>query len=392
MPYAWGSRTAIADLRGLPSPSPTPEAELWMGAHPRGPARLTRYGAETDLLTVVTRAPDDELGERVSREFGGRFPFLVKVLAAGEPLSIQAHPDMEQARRGFDDEDARGVPIDAPHRNYKDRSHKPELLCALGPFEALSGFRNPLETCQLFAALDVPALGPIAAALSRGDDALRPAFELVMKTPAAERAAIVSAVGAACGAHRGRWAAECAWAAELAESYPADMGVVGALLLNHLTLAEGEAIYLGACSLHAYLRGVGVEIMASSDNVLRGGLTPKHVDVDELLRVVRFEPELPDVLRGRDVGADDAREFAWVTPAREFGLSRVDVDGPARRDTRGPEILCCVRGAVSVSADGDAEPVALGRGQVAFVAGSTPAYRLAGSGQLFRAQVGAPGA
>ena len=389
MPYAWGSRTAIAELCGRASPSDTPEAELWMGAHPRGAARLTRGGVETDLLSVVTAAPEAALGARVARDFGGRLPFLVKILAAGEPLSIQAHPDMLQAQRGYDDEDARGVPIDAPHRNYKDRSHKPELLCALGPFEALSGFRNPRDTLQLLAALDVPALAPVTAALASGDGGLRAAFERVMKTPEADRAATVGAVGAACRAHRGRWERECARAAELAATYPADMGVVGALLLNHLTLADGEAIYLGARSLHAYLSGVGVEIMASSDNVLRGGLTPKHVDVDELLRVVRFEAERPDVLRGRDVGAQDARELCWDTPAREFALSRVDVDGPARRDTRGPEILCCVRGRVTVRGDGDADDLALAPGEVAFVAGSTAAYLLGGAGRVFRAQVGA---
>lgn len=386
MPYAWGSRTALAELRGAPSPTDGPEAELWLGAHPRGPARLVRDGRETDLFAAIAAAPEAELGAACVARFGPRLPFLTKVLAAAAPLSIQAHPSEVQAREGFAAEEARGVPVDAPHRNYRDPFHKPELLCALGPFEALSGFRPTSASAALFAGLGLPRLAPLVDDLSRGD--LRAAFARVMRTEDADRASLVADVRAACARAEGPFEAERAWAVRLADAYPGDVGVLGALLLNHLTLEADEAIYLGAQSLHAYLVGVGVEIMASSDNVLRGGLTPKHVDVDELLSVVRFEAEPPRVLAPEIVAsASGFTERRWKTPAREFELSRIDVDGEATRDTRGPEILLCTEGEITISETG--APVVLSRGESAFVRGTTPHVRLSGRGRLFRSQIAA---
>ncbi|HEY8077800.1 MAG TPA: mannose-6-phosphate isomerase, class I [Labilithrix sp.] len=373
MPYAWGSRTAIAELQGRKTPT-GPEAEMWMGAHPVAPSRLTR-GAETKTLAEIVEAdPERELGARVTAEFGARLPFLLKVLAAAEPLSLQAHPTAEQARAGFADEERRGIPRDAPTRNYRDASHKPELVCPLTRFEALCGFRRVSETLALFDALDVKALEGALAPLRKSPDAhgLAATFRLIMTTPPHARDALVSAVLEAC-ARVGTKDAQVA--TRLGTLYPGDVGVVSALLLNHLVLEPGEAIYLGAGNLHAYLEGVAVEVMAASDNVLRGGLTKKHVDVAELLAVLDFHDGPVEPLRAR---ALDPFESVYDTSAREFRLSRLQAPG-ARLQVSGPEILLCTEGSVKI------DTLELARGQAAFVPASTRSYAIEGQGVLYRA-------
>lgn len=382
MPYAWGSRTAIASLTGRP-PSNGPEAELWMGAHPVAPSFVARDGVRASLEDVVGRAPHRELGEVVVRELGPRLPFLLKVLAADEPLSLQAHPALEQAHAGFDEEDARGVPVDAPHRNYKDRSHKPELLCALGPFEALSGFRRVGETLRLFDALAVPELEPALAPLRASPDArgLAATFRALMTMPSPQRAGVVDATLAACRRPGDTFVRERALAARLAAIHPGDIGIVSALLLELVHLEAGDAIYLGAGNLHAYVQGTGIEIMASSDNVLRGGLTKKHVDVPELLRVLDFGAGPAEVLRARVV---DEHESVYDTPAREFRLSRIRVRGSIRRTTSGPEILLVTEGTAT------ANGVALAQGGSVFVPATTSSYTLEGDASVFRATTNLP--
>ena len=383
-PYAWGSRTAIAELQGEPVPSPGPQAELWMGAHPLAPSRIVRGGVRAPLPEVLARAPQAELGARSVAEHGPHLPFLLKVLAAEQPLSLQAHPDEQQARDGFDREDAAGVPRDAPQRNYRDFWPKPELMCALSPFEALCGFRPAAEALALVDALGAPALAPVRERLARRQDAagLRDAFTHLSTLPAAERGPLVDAVvAAAARAGPGPFASAFAWTGRLAALYPGDPGVAVALLLRLVRLDPGEALFLPAGNMHAYLHGVGVEIMASSDNVLRGGLTGKHVDVPELLRVVRFDgAPVPLVLPRRARSGEEVYE----TPAREFELSRLELsgDGPELA-VSGPEILLCTAGEVEAAAP--PERLALRRGASAFVPAATGRYRLRGSGTVFRA-------
>lgn len=393
MPYAWGSRSAIAELLGKPSPAPGPEAELWMGAHPLASSRLSRAGAPSSLLDAITQAPDRELGDASSSAFGARLPFLLKVLAADTPLSLQAHPTAQQARAGFDDEDRRGIARDAATRNYKDPAHKPELLCALTPFDALCGFRSAARTVALFDALAVAELEPIVAPLraAPGREGLRETFRNVMTMSEADRPRIVGAVVAACAAHRGEFAKECDWAGRLAKLYPGDAGILGALLLNLVHLDPGEGIYLDAGNLHAYLGGVGIEIMASSDNVLRGGLTPKHVDVPELVRVLDFADGPVTPLRARAIDLD---EETWETPAKEFRLSRIHVASRAvERTVRGPEILLCVEGGATVKPREGAEARAA-RGDAIFVPASAAGYVLEAGGAeratFYRATVNLP--
>jgi mannose-6-phosphate isomerase len=400
MPYAWGSRTAIAELTGRPSPSAGPEAELWMGAHPSAPSRLSRparpSAAARSLADVIAESATHELGTEVAASFGPRLPFLLKVLAAAQPLSLQAHPNEAQARQGFEDEDRRGIARDAPTRSYRDGSHKPELLCALVPVEALCGFRRAADTVRLFDDLAVPELEPLLGPLRGSCDSrgLAAVFGMLMTLADDEGARIVRATVAACAARSragSSFAREYGWAVRLAALYPGDVGVVSALLLNLVHLQPEEALYLGAGNLHAYLEGVGVEIMASSDNVLRGGLTKKHVDVPELMRVLDFADGPAAVVRARAV---DEFERVWDTPAREFRLSAIDVmaaAAPVARDVRGPEILLCTKGSVVVAPQDGSPEVALVGGASAFVPGSTGRYDLRTAGNvdayLYRATV-----
>ncbi len=383
MPYVWGSRTAIASLQGRATPSANPEAELWMGAHPIAPSTLERGGTQLSLAELVARDPERELGAPVVRELGPRLPFLLKVLAAAEPLSLQAHPTMAQAQAGFDAEEARGVPLDAPTRNYKDRSHKPELLCALTPFDALSGFRSIDETLLLFDTLDVaelePALGPLRASLDA--DGLAETFRRLLTMPEDQREPVVAATLAACANPRRLlestgFVRERVMAGRLGKLYPGDIGIVCALLLELVHLEPGEAIYLGAANLHAYLGGTGIEIMASSDNVLRGGLTKKHVDVPELLKVLDFAGGPAQIVHGRAI---DEFEQVYDTSAREFRLSRLEVKGSIVRHTSGPEILVTTEGSVH---SGD---LSIPKGSAVFVPASSASYTLEGAATLFRA-------
>ena len=389
-PYAWGSRTAIAELLGQPAPSASAQAELWMGAHPGAPSKVRRATGTQTLLEAIQSAPERELGEAVVRRFGKDLPFLLKVLAAETPLSLQTHPSLEQAREGYARENALGVPLSAPHRNYKDANHKPELICALTPFDALCGFRRADETLALLDSLGLSALEPLLAPLRAAPDArgISRLFEALMTLPREQRGPLVDAVVAACASRAGqggRFSEELRQAVRLGELYPGDPGVIGALLLNLVRLQPGEAIYLPAGNLHAYLRGVGVEIMANSDNVLRGGCTPKHVDVPELLRVLDFRCGPIGVVQPTST---DGVELVYPTPTEEFRLSRLQLRPgvTSRPERRGPEILLCTEGSARLSVGG--ETLALPRGASVFVRAADGAYTLQGEGSVYRATAG----
>ncbi|MEE3852726.1 mannose-6-phosphate isomerase, class I [Gordonia sp. LSe1-13] len=384
-PYAWGSRTAIASMRGKTVPSQHPEAELWFGAHPAGPAACLGADGriETDLLTAIDADPAGMLGERAISAFGSRLPFLMKVLAAEEPLSLQAHPSADQAQEGFERENARGIALDATNRNYRDPWHKPELIVALTEFEALAGFRDPHATVELLRELQVSELDPYLGMLAGQPDSegLRALFTTWLTLPDASIATLVPAVLNAAvevlgGSGRARFAAELKTVLELGEMYPRDPGVLASLLLNRIDLEPGEGLYLPAGNLHAYLRGTGVEIMANSDNVLRGGLTPKHIDVPELLRVLDFTPaDVGDLMPAvRTVGA----ERIYLTAAPEFRLSRVELDGTGLRyassicfDMPGPQILSVLTGSIDVRPMGG-QPVTIPAGQAVWIGDAEP--------------------
>ena len=372
-PYAWGSTTAIPHLLGV-EPTGEPQAEMWMGAHPGAPSRTERG----TLVEVIEAAPEQELGPQAVAKFGPRLPFLLKILAAGAPLSLQVHPNLAQAKEGYEDEERRSIPVDAPHRNYKDANHKPELICALTEFDGLCGFRDPLQAADLLDGLGVDSLKPYVDLLHAHpeDAALREVLTAILTADPEEMHHTVAAAAAACT----RLGGEYEPYADIAHHYPGDPGVIAAMLLNYVRLQPGEALFLGAGIPHAYLNGLGVEIMANSDNVLRCGLTPKHVDVPELLRIVHFEASDPGVLRPE---ASPGGEEVYETPIDEFRLSRyVLPEGASAHDlTRAtPQILLCTAGTVRA---GEYE---LGPGQSVFVPAGEKA-EVSGAGTVFRATV-----
>jgi mannose-6-phosphate isomerase len=335
---------------------------MWLGAHPGDPSYLvTADGGRTSLLDALRADPEALLGPDRATKWSGNLPFLLKVLAADEPLSLQAHPSAAQAVEGFARENAAGVPVDAPTRNYRDASHKPELICALTDFHALVGFRPIPQTVALLRALDVPELAPHLGLLEAqpDPDGLRALFTTWITLPQSVLDRALPALQEACvrvAQAGGEFRAEARMALELSERYPGDAGVLAALLLNLAVLKPGEALYLPAGNLHAYLSGAGVELMANSDNVLRGGLTSKHVDVAELLRVLDFRPCSPPVLHGTETGG-------WVrydTDAAEFLLRRLAGDGETAVPDSGPRILLCVGGSVRVRGRDGEQTIARG--------------------------------
>lgn len=397
--YAWGSHTAIAEFTGRPSPTQHPEAELWLGAHPGDPAWLEGDGGERSLLDTISADPEGQLGQATRDRFGDALPFLAKVLAAEEPLSLQAHPSADQAEEGFFRENSQGIAVSAPNRNYRDRSHKPELIVALNAFEALAGFRPVARTVELLRALSVPALEPFVNLLSGQADAdgLRALFTTWITAPQATLDVLVPAVldGAVDYLRSGAttFVKEAKTTLQLGELYPGDAGVLASMLLNRISLEVGEGIYLPAGNLHAYLHGVGFEVMANSDNVLRGGLTPKHVDVPELLRVLDFTPTEAAALQPRTT--IDGIELVYDTPAPEFAVSVLRlgtgevghlIDAPARHD--GPQVLLCTEGSAQVHAKSSV--LTLERGSSAWVAADDGPIRLVADQPttLFRATVG----
>ncbi|MEV7798370.1 mannose-6-phosphate isomerase, class I [Microbacterium foliorum] len=365
--YAWGSTTLLADLEGR-TPAGGPEAEVWFGDHPGDPADVQGDGT----LDAVT---------------GGSLPYLLKLLAAASPLSIQVHPTIEQARAGWARE---SVLADTdPNRNYRDDNHKPELIVALSDrFESLSGLRPIADTLRLLDALgDGAGVEELASRLSGPGDVLRDTIGWLLSGEAqAVVDDIAGSVHAAAGSASGEWATTIRGVAAISETYPGDPGVVVALLMNHVVLRRGEGVFLRAGLLHAYIAGLGVEIMAASDNVLRGGLTPKRIDVPELLSILDTTTGEVPVLR--PVAADAVTEYP--VPVDDFSLRRIELDGASVVIVvDGPTMVLATAGRVAVSgADGALRDIPVGT--VAFATPDEQRLTISGRGEAFVASPGDP--
>jgi len=388
MDYAWGSREAIPRLLGRRTPSEKPQAELWMGAHPKAPSRVLMEKGPVSLPELIQQNASSILGPSISDRFEGKLPFLFKVLAAATPLSIQAHPNLEQAQEGFDKEDSEGISIDAPHRNYKDRNHKPEIICALTPFWALTGFRAPEEMLALLGDLNCKSLEIALTTFGANPsaDGLRHFFKGLLTLSGRERDVVIKeAVKAASEmAHPTN---EIKWLLTLHSHYPKDIGILSVMILNLIQLQPGEAISMEAGELHAYLEGVGIELMANSDNVLRGGLTPKHIDLSELLRVLKFTQSEVSVIRPEK---NDIGERIYRTPFKEFLLSSLELEEnkpfKGKRE-RSIEIWIVIEGEVLVTELLGAPDLKAKKGQVFLISSSVSQYTIRGTATLYRATV-----
>ncbi|MBT0767959.1 mannose-6-phosphate isomerase, class I [Kineosporia sp. J2-2] len=396
--YDWGSTSALALLQSR-TPSGGPEAELWMGTHPSAPSVLVLPdGRELPLPEAIDRFGEQVLGRDVLARFGPRLPYLFKILAIARPLSVQVHPTMQRAREKY---------TPGPDSTYVDPFHKPEMLYALEPIEALFGFRPPAQVAMLLSRLRAPRLERLIDVLktpaeeanvtgaTAGAEAARlhAGLELLVTWPVEDRAALVAEIAAGSS----RLTAEGSpdypevfgWLDRLIGLHPADPMVLAPLLLDLVRMAPGQTVFVDAGVPHAYLSGLGVEIMAGSDNVLRCGLTSKEINVPELLDVIDSHP-----LASGDAGFAQLTdtEVAWRPPVQDFQLSRVEVASSSTLPTdgtiSGPQIVLCTRGAVTVSAGGAS--VALESGQSAFVTATAGPITLTGDGEVFRAAPGLP--
>lgn len=394
----WGSTLLLADLRGE-RPSGRREAEVWFGAHELHPSRLLLHAGAVTFTD--TDAP--------------RPTFLVKLLAAAAPLSLQVHPGRADAAAGFAEEERRGVARDAPERRYRDASDKPELLRALTPMRLLCGFRPAARSRALLAALAPDGLGDVLSMLARGDARLSDVVrELLSAAPSRTTARLAALADGAARVTSGRvgpetaedgdgagggpggagLAAEIARVAEVAltliRAMPDDAGVLVAMLLDVVDLEPGEAVFVDPGVPHAYLSGLGVEVMASSDNVLRGGMTGKHVDVDEFLRVLDTRPRAS--VRIGALGRGRSDQGGWrrfVVPTSAFVVDEVELDGPTllERTGAGPSIVLCAQGQVEIGSFVGGS-VRLRAGQACYVAPGLAPVRLSGTGLLVHVRAG----
>jgi mannose-6-phosphate isomerase len=386
--YAWGSMGAIPELLGQSVPADKPQAELWMGAHPKAPSQVFLDGLWRSLPEVIQESPAETLGQKVAARFSNKLPFLFKVLAAAKPLSLQAHPTKEQAVQGFARENELGIPLDAVHRNYRDDNHKPEIICALTPFWALNGFRRIEETLSLLEEARIAGLAEIVSYLrshsNRGG--LQTFFNHLMAMDSGKQRKIVEqAIHSA--EKRTHEEPVWTWMIKLNEEYLGDIGVLSPLFLNLVRLEPQQAMYLLAGELHAYLEGVGIELMANSDNVLRGGLTSKHIDVQELLAVLNFADGDVNILTPKNLTPGEA---IYRTKAEEFVLSVIKINKEASfyspRD-RSVEMMMCTEGEVSLTDLSAGDITLLTKGTSVIVPVAVEQYRIEGDGILYKAAV-----
>ena len=407
MEYDWGSRTAIPDLLSMPSPSDNPVAELWMGAHPKAPSKVICDGEKPDLAEFIARDPEKVLGEKAAARFDGKLPFLFKALAAEKPLSVQAHPDARMAKEGFERENDRNIPLDHRRRNYKDDRAKPECICAITPFHALCGFRKIPDMLNLFETVLHPdfsdLLNPLRSVQGHSDSEIEAGLSKFFKILFMISGTDMKKLAAHAVDVAGRKTAEnpaFQWMVNIhSETHakktnkgepsdgPLDPGILAPLFLNYICLEPGQALFLEAGRLHSYLKGLGMELMGASDNVVRCALTSKHIDTDELYRVVRFEVRDIEVLEPE---RNSHGERIYPTPAEEFVLSSIKVGRQVRYVSpanRSAEIMLCASGKCRLRFGTEGGGADVEKGRSFLVPASAPAYSIEGDAELFKASI-----
>ncbi|MDC7126082.1 MAG: mannose-6-phosphate isomerase, class I [Spirochaetales bacterium] len=389
--YAWGSALLIPEYLDFENPEKEPMAELWMGAHPKAPSNIILSNGEKKRVDFyLNENPEKTLGAETVKKIGNNLPYLFKVLAADSPLSIQAHPNLNQAAEGFKRENDEGVPLTAFNRNYKDSNHKPELICALSSFKAMRGFRSLSQIEEDFSKIAIPELKNSIEELKNNNSAvLENFFRTLMNLKDEQRKNLIENALSLCE-RDGFSGLQKEWMKRFSEIYPDDIGIISPLYLNIVTLNPGEAMYLSSGELHAYLEGIGIEIMANSDNVLRGGLTPKYIDVKELLSVLNFHSVEPEILKPEAV---NKYESVYKTEAKEFILSKIKLDkesyklAESSNISKLPSMFICLEGEVELNdMSEEGSVVTLKKGEAAFADFSANLY-IEGAGLLYRAAV-----
>lgn len=381
--YSWGSKYSINQLFGIANPNHEPQAEIWMGAHPNGCSKVGETGELLSQMIEGNKA--NVLGDYTVSRFG-ELPFLFKVLAVETPLSIQVHPNKRKSEMGFKRENALGIPLDAVNRNYKDPNHKPELVYALTFYKAMNGFRPVADIIALFEEAEIPSLSIELNMLKADTDnnSLKAFFTAIMSLGGERKEQALNELYAAqtrpAKTVMGREALQ--YSKEFKQYYPCDIGMFAPLMLNTIELAPGEAMFLFAETPHAYVKGTGLEIMANSDNVLRAGLTPKYIDVPELIDNTIFESTKPENIRLKPVLKKG--KMSYPIPVDDFGFEVCTVESMGKTQfVRSAEILFCIEGKVTVSSQD--HDVTLKAGESVFVSNNIKKYSYLGHGKLARA-------
>ncbi|MEZ8952707.1 mannose-6-phosphate isomerase, class I [Vibrio cyclitrophicus] len=381
--YAWGSQTSMSSLFGFENPNNEPQAELWMGAHPNGCSKLAEL--DISLADFIQDNRHRVLGDYTANRYG-QLPYLFKVLAARTPLSIQVHPNKRNSEIGFERENAQGIALSAGNRNYKDPNHKPELVYAITVYKAMNGFRPIADIIALLDEVNIETLSDDVAALKQAPDShgLKALFTTVLTLMGDKKHAVLEQLSR----HYGRTDLSSnalqalEYSQNFAHQYPGDNGILAPLLLNIVELQPGEAMFLHAETPHAYVEGAALEVMASSDNVLRAGLTPKHIDVDELLANTRFESIAPNDIVLKPIELEGCHHFP--VPVDDFKFDVVEVTGAEQKQyVRSAEIVFCIDGEVAVISG--PKSIVLKAGDSIFVPNSAGEYQIEGKGRLARA-------
>jgi mannose-6-phosphate isomerase len=384
-PYVWGSRTAIPLLLGEKTPSPNPIAEMWMGAHPKAPSLVFYQDQWISLDQLIRENPENLLGRKASEKFKNTLPFLFKVLAVEKPLSIQAHPGRIHAKAGFEHENLHQVPMDAFNRNYKDENHKPECVCALTSFWALNGFRRIEDILKNMDAVFPDVLAAEKELLHQKDkrQGLKTFLNALMTMEQERKERLIHAALKRLNASADR-SLMAQWIIRLYREYPSDIGIFSPVYLNLIRLESGQAMFLPSGELHAYLEGMGIEVMANSDNVLRGGLTPKHMDIEELLKVLNFEERRINILAGERISETERQ---YRTGAEEFQLSEITVKQGniyACSDRKSLEILLWIKGESTVHVLDNGERLEVCKGGSVMIPASVHGYDIIGNAQIYK--------
>ena len=386
--YDWGSKEYISRLLKGYTPSPGPEAELWMGAHPKAPSFLYSGQHRISLSDYINKNPIAVLGSYTATKFSYTLPFLFKVLAADKPLSIQAHPNKIQAEEGFKKENRMKIPLTALHRVYKDNNHKPEIICALTPFTALNGFRPIHELIESLTSVKSKTLDSIVDHLkqNKNEIGLKHFFHSIMTCREFEKKQIIKDILCYAKTRTENDLRE-KWIMFLNHEYPEDIGIISMFLLNFVRLNPGEAMFLPACQFHSYLHGAGIELMANSDNVLRGGLTPKYIDIPELLKIIDFSESNIKVIRPE---INWNHEKIYTTPSEEFLLSSITLghnDVFISEKKRSVEILLCIEGNAYITEFPTQEKSICKKGTSILIPADLHSYEIGGPAYLFKATV-----
>lgn len=379
--YPWGSYSSLNDLFDIPNPNNMPQAEVWMGAHLNGCSTITHNGVEISLKSFIDSDIDSILGAQTSHLFG-ELPFLFKILCAEQALSVQVHPNKSQAEDGFQKEHTAGIAITDSTRNYKDPNHKPELVFALTPYQAMNGFREFADILALFHQLNIDELSQVINQfeINLTESGLCQLFETLLSLNGNLKTICVEKLIAYAEQHSSD--ALFSLILNLAKQYPGDMGLFSPLLLNTITLAPGEAMFLDACTPHAYIKGSALEIMANSDNVLRAGLTQKHMDVSELISCLRCTPLRSDELLITPLAHGNAKHYD--VPVRDFCFSVYTTTQNEPVQTNSAEILLAIDAPLTIS-HVNGETRTFEKGESVFIPAYAESYSASCQGAFARA-------